>query len=84
MQQLSFLDISMTDKRNMGNRYQDWFRAVGREMQPGKMDAVEFACEMSLKAWYESVRQMEAHVQTLEQRIQDLNTQLDEARHAAA
>ena len=84
MDQLSFLDISMTDKRSMGTRYQQWFKAHGSKMKPGAMDHVEFACEVSLEAWYASVCQMEAHVQKLEQRIRDLQNQLDEVHHAAA
>lgn len=84
MDQLSLLDISMTDKRSMGTRYQQWFKTHGSKMKPGAMDHVEFACEMSLEAWYASVCQMEVHVQKLEQRIRDLQTQLDEVNHAAA
>ena len=84
MDQLDMFGISMTDKRSMGTRYQRWFKEHGSKMQPGAMDHVEFACEMSLEAWYASVCQMEDHVQKLEQRIRELHTQLDEARHAAA
>ena len=51
MDQLHPLDISMTDKRSMGSRYQQWVKDHGSKMEPGAMDHVEFACEMSLEAW---------------------------------